>query len=117
METTLQARGSTYILPSPITSPKYASSPGRHWFPTPAFYAPLLLVTIATLLFGLFAVPSNVSAQSNGPKPTNLTAQVVDGGVLLNWDAPAEDSLVGNWLPDIASESLEWRDRTDHLGG
>ena len=92
METTLQARGSTYILPSPITSPKYASSPGRHWFPTPAFYAPLLLVTIATLLFGLFAVPSNVSAQSNGPKPTNLTAQVVDGGVLLNWDAPAEDA-------------------------
>ena len=93
METTLQARGRTYILsPSPITSPKYASSPGRHWFPTPAFYAPLLLVTIATLLFGLFAVPSNVSAQSNGPKPTNLTAQVVDGGVLLNWDAPAEDA-------------------------
>ena len=75
-----------------ITSPKYASSPGRHWSPTPAFYAPLLLVTIATLLFGLFAVPSNVSAQSNGPKPTNLTAQVVDGGVLLNWDAPAEDA-------------------------
>ena len=93
METTLQARGSTYILPpAPTTSPKYASSPGRHWFPTPAFYAPLLLVTIATLLFGLFAVPSNVSAQSNGPKPTNLTAQVVDGGVLLNWDAPAEDA-------------------------
>ena len=93
METTLQARCSTYLLPPPpITSPKYASSPGRHWFPTPAFYAPLLLVTIATLLFGLFAVPSNVSAQSNGPKPTNLTAQVVDGGVLLNWDAPAEDA-------------------------
>ena len=79
-------------LPLPITSPKYASSPGRHRFPTPAFYAPLLLVTIATLLFGLSAVPSNVSAQSNGPKPTNMTAQVVDGGVLLNWDAPAEDA-------------------------
>ena len=82
-------RGVVHIL---ITSPRYASSPDRHWFPTPAFYAPLLLVTIATFLFGLFAVPSNVSAQSNGPKPTNLTALVVDGGVLLNWDAPAEDA-------------------------
>ena len=47
-----------------------------------------LLVAIAVLLF----IPWAVSAQSDNTKPTNLTAEVVDVGIVLNWDAPTEDA-------------------------
>ena len=42
-------------------------------------------------------IPWAVYAQSDSTPPTNLTAQVVDGDVLLNWDAPTEDasSIIG----------------------
>ena len=40
----------------------------------------------------LLLIPSAFSAQSEGTEPTHLTAELVAGGVLLNWDAPAEDA-------------------------
>ena len=43
---------------------------------------------VATLLL----IPWAVHAQSDATAPTNLTAAIVDGGVALNWDAPAEDA-------------------------
>ena len=40
----------------------------------------------------LLLIPWAVHAQSNSTAPTNLTAEVVDGGIALSWDAPTEDA-------------------------
>ena len=40
----------------------------------------------------VFSIPSNVLDQNQDTRPTNLTARLVDDGILLNWDAPVEDA-------------------------
>ena len=62
---------------------------------TPALRPASIPVIIATLLVlgGLFALLAwPASAQNDPTAPRNLTAGVVDGGVLLEWDAPAQDA-------------------------
>ena len=55
--------------------------------------APLTLLLIGVaLLAALLLIPWAVHAQSNSTAPTNLTAEVVDGGIALSWDAPTEDA-------------------------
>ena len=51
----------------------------------------LLLIGAAFVAASLL-IPWAVYAQSDSTAPTNLTAEIVDGGVTLSWDAPAEDT-------------------------
>ena len=53
---------------------------------------PFLLLAAALLLAALVVIPWAVQAQSDDTKPKGLTAQVVDGGVLLAWNAPTQDT-------------------------
>ena len=59
---------------------------------TPAFRLASIPVIIASLLVlaGMLAFPA--LAQSDPTAPRNLTAGIADGGVLLEWDAPAQDA-------------------------
>ena len=50
------------------------------------------MVATLGLVATLLLIPWAVHAQSDATAPTNLTAAIVDGGVALNWDAPAEDA-------------------------
>ena len=55
--------------------------------------SPLALLLIgAAFIAALLLIPWAVYAQSDSNAPTNLTAGIVDGGVALSWDAPAEDA-------------------------
>ena len=55
--------------------------------------SPLALLLIgAAFIAALLLIPWAVYAQSDSTAPTNLTAGIVDGGVALSWDAPAEDA-------------------------
>ena len=40
----------------------------------------------------VLSIPSNVLDQNQDTWPTNLTARLVDDGILLNWEAPVEDA-------------------------
>ena len=55
--------------------------------------APLSLALAgAALIALLLVIPLVVHAQSAATAPSNLTAQLLDGGALLAWDAPDEDA-------------------------
>ena len=50
-------------------------------------------IAIALALAGLIALLAwPAFAQNDDTAPSNLTARLVEGGALLNWDAPAEDT-------------------------
>ena len=51
-----------------------------------------LALTGAALIALLLVIPWVVHAQSEPTAPSNLTAELVDGGALLAWDAPDEDA-------------------------
>ena len=55
--------------------------------------SPLALLLIgAAFIAASLLIPWAVYAQSDSTAPTNLTAGIVEGGVALSWDAPAEDA-------------------------
>ena len=55
--------------------------------------SPLTLLLIgAAFIAASLLIPWAVYAQSDSTAPTNLTAGIVEGGVALSWDAPAEDA-------------------------
>ena len=69
----------------------------RHWRPQAIAVVAIiaLLAAFLALVNPLWSSPA--FGQSDANRPSNLTARVVDGGVLLTWDAPSEDidSLTG----------------------
>ena len=54
--------------------------------------APLLIAALLVLAGMLAFLAFPALAQSDPTAPRNLTAGIVDGGVLLDWDAPAENA-------------------------
>ena len=56
-----------------------------------------LALTGAVLLAALLVIPWAVQAQSDPAAPSNLTAEVLDDGISLSWDAPTEqaDAVTG----------------------
>ena len=50
---------------------------------------PTLLLTGAAFIAALLLIPWAVFAQGDSTVPTNLTAEILDDGVALSWDAPS----------------------------
>ena len=60
-----------------------------------AIFRPLLLAAVASgilLVLLMFTYSARAQSEESGEHPTNLRVQSTDDGVLLTWDAPAEDA-------------------------
>ena len=95
------------------TSPRLSGFPlPRGRVMTPALRPASLPVLITSLLalaglLALLAWPTLV--QSDTTAPSNLTAEIVQGGVLLDWDAPQRERRRRDRLPDPPPEPQRGR--------